>query len=154
MNYTQHYQFNQWEASDKVQRTDFNADNAKIDAAIRGVAQRAEEIAAAIPKVALGTYTGNGAETRLIPLPFPPKAVMVVSQEGRMRYNFSSSSYYTYGGLALAGSPAMDSTGKAAVAIQPDGFQVAYRNYEDSAHVHHYTFTNKRSKGYHYIALG
>ncbi len=73
MNYTQHYQFNQWEASDKVQRTDFNADNAKIDAAIRGVAQRAEEIAAAIPKVALGTYTGNGAETRLIPLPFPPR---------------------------------------------------------------------------------
>ena len=34
MKQTEHYQLNQWEANDKVQRTDFNADNAKIDAAL------------------------------------------------------------------------------------------------------------------------
>ena len=34
MNYTQNYQLNQWEASDRVLREDFNSDNRKIDAAI------------------------------------------------------------------------------------------------------------------------
>ena len=33
---TQHYQLNQWAADDQVLRTDFNADNAKIDAALAG----------------------------------------------------------------------------------------------------------------------
>ena len=33
-NYTSNYNLNQWAASDKVQRVDFNADNAKIDAAL------------------------------------------------------------------------------------------------------------------------
>ena len=34
MDYTQNYQLNQWEASDRVLREDFNSDNAKIDAAL------------------------------------------------------------------------------------------------------------------------
>ena len=34
MNYTKNYQLNQWEASDRVLREDFNSDNAKIDAAL------------------------------------------------------------------------------------------------------------------------
>ena len=33
-NHTEHYALNQWLAADQVQRTDFNADNAKIDAAL------------------------------------------------------------------------------------------------------------------------
>ena len=33
-NYTPNYNLCQWEARDKVQRTDFNVDNAKIDAAL------------------------------------------------------------------------------------------------------------------------
>ena len=35
MNRTSNYKLCQWEADDKVQRTDFNADNAKLDAAIK-----------------------------------------------------------------------------------------------------------------------
>ena len=38
-NKTQHYQLSQWEASDKVERLDFNADNEKIDAALHDLAQ-------------------------------------------------------------------------------------------------------------------
>ena len=41
-NYTANYQLNQWEPEDKVLRTDFNADNLKIDGAIK-----AEELARA-----------------------------------------------------------------------------------------------------------
>jgi len=41
-NFTPNYSLNQWEASDKVQRVDFNADNAKIDAALAGKLGRTE----------------------------------------------------------------------------------------------------------------
>ena len=37
-NYTTNYNLCQWQTSDKVLRTEFNADNAKIDAAIAAVA--------------------------------------------------------------------------------------------------------------------
>ena len=33
-NQTSNYQLNQWEPTDQVLRTDFNADNVKLDAAI------------------------------------------------------------------------------------------------------------------------
>ena len=38
MNRTPNYNLNQWEKSDKVLMDDFNADNAKIDAALKGEA--------------------------------------------------------------------------------------------------------------------
>ena len=44
-NYTEHYQLSQWEAEDAVRRVDFNADNAKIDAAIKAVDQRVDGLA-------------------------------------------------------------------------------------------------------------
>jgi len=40
-NYTSNYGLCQWQASDKVLRTEFNADNAKIDAALAGKASAA-----------------------------------------------------------------------------------------------------------------
>lgn len=40
MTKTEHYQLNQWDAGDRVLRTDFNADNAVLDAALHGLAQR------------------------------------------------------------------------------------------------------------------
>ena len=38
-NYTEHYGLCQWEATDAVQRVEFNADNAKVDAALAGKAE-------------------------------------------------------------------------------------------------------------------
>lgn len=40
MTKTEHYQLNQWDASDRVLREDFNADNAKIDAALEAFSQK------------------------------------------------------------------------------------------------------------------
>ena len=37
MTKTEHYQLNQWDAADQVKRTDFNEDNAKLDAALAGL---------------------------------------------------------------------------------------------------------------------
>ena len=39
-NHTTNYNLNQWEATDKVLRTEFNEDNAKIDAALKGLSDQ------------------------------------------------------------------------------------------------------------------
>ena len=39
-NHTTNYNLNQWEATDKVLRTEFNADNSKIDAALKNLSNQ------------------------------------------------------------------------------------------------------------------
>lgn len=41
-NHTEHYKLNQWNPEDKVLRTDFNADNVKLDAALAGKADASD----------------------------------------------------------------------------------------------------------------
>ena len=78
-NQTTNYQLNQWEPTDAVQRVDFNADNAKLDAALNAlsdqVAKKADEedltaLSESVAAVSAGmgncdmellTYTGTGA---------------------------------------------------------------------------------------------
>ena len=71
-NKTTNYQLNQWEPTDQVLRTDFNADNAKIDAALKGLADQDAELEETLASQAATlatkgnctvehkTYTGNG----------------------------------------------------------------------------------------------
>ena len=77
-NQTTNYQLNQWEPTDAVQRVDFNADNAKLDAALNAlsdqVAKKADEedltaLSESVAAVSAGmgncdmellTYTGGG----------------------------------------------------------------------------------------------
>ena len=73
-NHTPNFNLCQWEADDKVLRSDFNADNQKIDAAL-----------ASVPKLIFGTYTGNGqygedAPTSLT-LPFTPKLLLISNRQ-------------------------------------------------------------------------
>ena len=76
---TEHYELNQWLATDQVLRTDFNADNAKIDGALAGldsakaeasvveslIATVAEHTAAIAQlgncEMQIFSYVGNGA---------------------------------------------------------------------------------------------
>ena len=51
MTQTPNFQLNQWSPEDYVRRTDFNADNAKIDAALA---------AAGNCRIVTGSYTGTG----------------------------------------------------------------------------------------------
>ena len=66
---TSNYGLNQWAAEDPVLRTDFNQDNAKLDAALDHLANR----------FYYGTYTCDGtygAENPItLTFPFQPKAV-------------------------------------------------------------------------------
>lgn len=74
---TQHYQLNQWAADDQVLRTDFNADNAKIDAALGEHAQKLEWLDGI--GVERGTYVGTGVAGPDAPttLTFSGKPILV-----------------------------------------------------------------------------
>ena len=102
-NYTTNYRLCQWEASDKVLRAEFNADNAKIDAAIQAVEDRmtsalsGKASASALDtlkntvssqgsalelrncRFVTGSYTGSGlcGEGKANTLTFPYKPVFV-----------------------------------------------------------------------------
>ena len=59
-NQTTNYGLNQWEATDQVLRTDFNADNSKIDAALKGLADKDMALDGALGEQATAlTMKGN-----------------------------------------------------------------------------------------------
>ena len=141
---TANYQLNQWEAEDKVLRTEFNADNQKIDAALAG-------LASAALKMAVGTYTGDGAASRVISVGFTPKAVLVCTQSG-LTYSPNASGY-VFGGLAVtAGNIYLERFENIypGVEIVTGGFQVYQTTIDSYSAVH----CNNTQYRYHYIAIG
>lgn len=165
-NHTEYYELNQWLSTDQVLRTDFNADNTKIDAALAGLAEdleteaaaRAEKadqtaltaLAATVPLIAVGTYTGDGTAERTIPLSFTPKAVFVLPKGGQL-YIRESAYYYIYGGLAVTGGDAVDVMDNFAVSITTNGFRVANRSLDDGRKS---TYTNAEGMIFYYLAVG
>ena len=90
MNRTNNYKLCQWEADDKIQRVDFNGDNAKIDGALADHEGRVAALEEAAPfhgncQVYTTTYTGTGefGESHPNQLTFPrrPALVIIVSEE-------------------------------------------------------------------------
>lgn len=79
MTSTQHYQLNQWAADDQVLRTDFNADNAKIDAALGAVK-------GCNCQLYFQTYTGTGENGPMVhTFPYRPMAVIIMNSSGSTR---------------------------------------------------------------------
>lgn len=156
-NHTEHFSLNQWQADDQVKRTDFNEDNAKIDAALNdlsgGLAEKATTAAlealskklAAMPCLVTGTYTGDGTDSRLISLGFQPKALLVMIEEG-----YSARPYTDdyYGGLALPGKPVCLQTSYGTnyiLTIESKGFRVYYNR-------DRYILSNQKDTNYYYLA--
>ena len=71
MNHTTNYQLSQWAKSDRLMMDDFNADNQKIDAALKAVADGTMQFIT-------GSYVGDGAEDRVIDLGVTPKLAIVL----------------------------------------------------------------------------
>ena len=119
---TQNYGLSQWAATDSFVRTEFNQDNAKIDAALKDLEDtKAEQsalnsLSAAVSgkasqtdledlsdtvdlkcRIKAGTYVGNGG-SRTVDVGFPIKAVLVEYRTGERQGNAA------WGGLAVAGS--------------------------------------------------
>ena len=72
MTQTPNFHLNQWSPEDYVRRTDFNADNAKIDAALA---------AAGNCRIVTGSYTGTGkygyTNKNSLTLPFSPVLLLI-----------------------------------------------------------------------------
>lgn len=138
MEKTENYGLNQWAEQDAIKREDFNADNATIDAAIRGNAVSINAVIAAMPKIAAGTYTGDGTYGRVILLEFTPKAV-IVWMNGAKQAECNSSTLY--GGVAVTDGNCQ------AVGITDHGFKVYY---SDNISLR----SNSSNGSYTYIAFG
>ena len=111
MQHTTNYNLNQWEAGDRVTRADFNADNAKIDAALKAH----DTVLASCARVMFGTYNGDYREPRTINLGFTPKAVILWGNGYMQQTNQG-----IYGGVAFADHPCEG------LVIVDGGFQVRY----------------------------
>ncbi|TGE35866.1 hypothetical protein E4K67_22370 [Desulfosporosinus fructosivorans] len=117
-----------------------------------------------------GTYTGNGASSRSIPLGFAPSAVYVCSQRGGAGdNNYWSASYE--GGLALPGSPVRSGVTQSypnggsvltpcndlLVNINGNSFYVYYNEEDTSSGSSNswwnYMATNRSGTVYNYIAF-
>jgi len=74
-NQTENLKLSQWLATDPVLRSDFNADNQKIDAAMRYM-----------PRLVAGSYTGNGKfgeeNPRALSFTFTPMLVVITADSG------------------------------------------------------------------------
>ena len=174
MEKTRNYQLNQWAAGDKVQRVAFNADNAKIDAAIKAVDAKADTRAAQTAldalaatvsghtsalagkgncQIAAGTYTGTGKYSSASPtsltFPFQPKLVAIQNRAGATPET-EDSSYFDYMMMVLVWPVAQYRlcNGRNPVTITWSGNKVSW--YAESAPRQ----LNALGRIYHYVALG
>lgn len=89
MEQTENYQLSQWDGEDRILREDFNADNAKVDAALKAEAEARAALAAQVARLGncqiwTGSYKGTG--TCGIDHPtsftFPKKPVLALISTG------------------------------------------------------------------------
>ena len=145
-NKTSNLNLNSWEASDPVKRTEFNENFTALDAAWG-------DLETAKAGIVVGTYTGDGAASRTIPLGFTPKAVYVSRSDGAT-LNVGSS-FMVLGGLALPDHPVYNIDGNSpgsCVEIVDNGFRVVLGNYH-SSHGRYLNATNLSNAVYHYLAV-
>ena len=107
-NYTPNLNLCQWAEEDAVLREDFNADNAKIDAAL---ATKCE--------VYTGTYNGNGKTSQTITLGFKPKFVWVWQANSATPF---SNTHDVNSAIAFPGYPALHYNDSTALEITNTGF--------------------------------
>ena len=90
-NYTENYGLCQWEATDQVLRTDFNEDNAKVDAALETLTNTVKGHTTELGtkgncQIYRTTYVGTGAYGPSSPVrltfPKPPLAILLTSPYG------------------------------------------------------------------------
>ena len=138
----------------KADQTDLTAAVSRIGALESGkVDQTAlNAVAATIPNIVFGTYTGDGVDGRIISLGFTPKAVLLFAPWGGT-HSFDPQDYYLYaGGLALPGCPIRikrEDWDVTFLSIVSGGFQLEYYNYDG-----HHSLLNEKGQKIYYIAFG
>ena len=128
MQQTTNYQLNHWEPEDRVTRADFNADNAKLDAALAGL----QTAVAGAASFVTGSYSGNDSYPRTITLGFRPKAVIFSTVAGTTFYTGQC-----YGGVLLS-NRALAFSGTTFAQITDDGFSLVSGKTNDSQWYYNY----------------
>ncbi len=126
----------QSEISGKAEQSALDAETAARENLAETVAQKCE--------ILLGTYTGDGAENRLISLGFTPKAVLVFDSNGR---TLCDRNYC--GGLAIPEHPVANGN-LMVLKIEKNGFRVYYQYVSGNYSTYN---TNGTDKQYYYIAF-
>ena len=81
-NYTENYGLCQWEATDQVLRTDFNEDNAKVDAALKEQAETLSNLSATRNAIIYSSfYRGNGQTSMSFTFPGKPILINIMGME-------------------------------------------------------------------------
>ena len=124
-NHTTNYQLNQWEGTDKVLRTEFNADNAKIDAALKANADAVDSLETQLVSGLAGkgncqlwttSYVGDDQVTynsnNRITFPKLPVLVIIQGTNGgeTMLILGQNTKYLTIMGTAYGGSVTWEGT--------------------------------------------
>ncbi len=113
MEHTGNFQLSQWESTDRIQRQDFNADNAKIDAAL--AAHAAAITRRGNCRLVTFTYTGTGecGEGKATTITFPGQPdffIVFGSQSIAMAFwgearilslTYTSGQSYSFGGSTI-----------------------------------------------------
>ena len=145
-NHTTNYQLCQWEATDKVSRTDFNEDNQKIDAAI---ASRGN------CKIKMGSYVGTGTAGTDFPvtLEFDIYPILVILSTPETRSGMTNY-FFAYRNSSSISSPAYQYNN-----AWQDGRQLLLA-WTDSSLSYHVDIDapqaqfNVAGRTYHYIVIG
>ena len=125
-NKTQNYQLHSWTPQDEFHLTEINENFTALDTVLSVLPRKLEAVA--------GSYTGNGAASRLIDLGKKPVAVFTERVGG-----FRHSSNMVYGGLATRQAGLLT-----AMVLSDTGFTVFSQNYMQ---------LNEQGSSYNYIAF-
>ena len=141
MEKTQYYNLNKPEETDPLRLEDFNENADLIDAALNELNSVMGQMA--VPKIAVGTYTGNGsASAKTITVGFAPKMVLVWGD-----WSDDYSTYHAgYCGISIQGQ-----TLQGILTLTDTGFQV--KSTKDNSNNQLYPHLNA-SRSYFYFAIG
>lgn len=133
--------------------------NQRIEETNNDVQAAIQEAISQAPKIIIGSYTGNGASSRLIDLGAKPDAVLVVSMDGIMGVDGAPFNYNyvkkASGGLATQSRPAVtpsgdDATELTVISIANNGFNVYKSKGGTSDNTSN---TNDSGEIYNYVAF-
>ena len=102
-------------------------------------------------EVCIGSYIGDDAEQRAIPLGFYPHAVLLLTSTGDTTQNLGSGGYRCYGGLALRDLPCGPRAGYPGIVLTANGFTVYNKVEFENSYI--YRYCNSANLAYYYIAF-
>ena len=123
-NYTTNYDLCQWESTDQVLRTDFNADNAKVDAALTALEAAKDRLEQAA--INANYYVGRLALRDVLDnsVPIPQRAMLVETFQSSANKTTSGGAVIQNGMLTVSGTGTTGSMSQAAISVNgPDWTQ-------------------------------